>query len=76
MPFSGTSAGQGQAWGRDGGGQGPAPHVQVVFQDPFSSLSPRMTVEEIVGEGLLVHEPGLAPAERRSGCCRRWPMWA
>jgi microcin C transport system ATP-binding protein len=31
--------------------------VQVVFQDPFSSLSPRMTVEEIVGEGLLVHEP-------------------
>jgi microcin C transport system ATP-binding protein len=39
--------------------------VQVVFQDPFSSLSPRMTVEEIVGEGLLVHEPGLAPAVRR-----------
>lgn len=39
--------------------------VQVVFQDPFSSLSPRMTVEEIVGEGLLVHEPGLAPDGRR-----------
>jgi microcin C transport system ATP-binding protein len=33
--------------------------IQVVFQDPFSSLSPRMTVEEIVGEGLLVHEPFL-----------------
>ncbi len=31
-------------------------NVQVVFQDPFSSLSPRMTVEEIVGEGLRVHE--------------------
>jgi ABC-type glutathione transport system ATPase component len=30
----------------------PAPQVQVVFQDPFSSLSPRLTVEEIVGEGL------------------------
>jgi microcin C transport system ATP-binding protein len=29
--------------------------LQVVFQDPFSSLSPRMTVEEIVGEGLSVH---------------------
>ena len=39
--------------------------MQVVFQDPFSSLSPRMTVEEIVGEGLLVHEPGLGPAGRQ-----------
>jgi microcin C transport system ATP-binding protein len=39
--------------------------VQVVFQDPFSSLSPRMTVEEIVGEGLLVHEPTLSMEERR-----------
>ena len=40
--------------------------MQVVFQDPFSSLSPRLTVEEIVGEGLLVHEPGITAAERRS----------
>jgi microcin C transport system ATP-binding protein len=39
--------------------------VQVVFQDPFSSLSPRMTVEEIVGEGLLVHEPSLTLEQRR-----------
>jgi microcin C transport system ATP-binding protein len=39
--------------------------IQVVFQDPFSSLSPRMTVEQIVGEGLLVHEPGLSAAQRR-----------
>lgn len=39
--------------------------VQVVFQDPFSSLSPRMTVEEIVGEGLEVHQPTLTPAQRR-----------
>ena len=39
--------------------------VQVVFQDPFSSLSPRMTVEQIVGEGLSVHEPGLGPGQRR-----------
>lgn len=29
--------------------------VQVVFQDPFSALSPRMTVQDIVGEGLRVH---------------------
>jgi microcin C transport system ATP-binding protein len=39
--------------------------LQVVFQDPFSSLSPRMTVEEIVGEGLSVHAPELLPGEVR-----------
>ncbi|MCB1980201.1 MAG: ATP-binding cassette domain-containing protein, partial [Burkholderiaceae bacterium] len=39
--------------------------IQVVFQDPFSSLSPRLTVEEIVGEGLRVHEPGLQGAQMR-----------
>jgi microcin C transport system ATP-binding protein len=33
--------------------------VQVVFQDPFSSLSPRMTVLELVGEGLKVHADDL-----------------
>ena len=38
--------------------------MQVVFQDPFGSLSPRMTVGEIVTEGLLVHEPQLTRAER------------
>ncbi|MFP5467291.1 MAG: ABC transporter ATP-binding protein [Gammaproteobacteria bacterium] len=49
------------------GGQGRAlrRRVQVVFQDPFSSLSPRMTVEQIVGEGLSIHDPGLPPHRRR-----------
>ena len=37
--------------------------MQIVFQDPFSSLSPRMSVGEIVGEGLDVHRIGSA-AER------------
>jgi microcin C transport system ATP-binding protein len=39
--------------------------IQVVFQDPLSSLSPRLTVEAIVGEGLEIHEPGLDEAQRR-----------
>jgi microcin C transport system ATP-binding protein len=38
--------------------------MQVVFQDPFASLSPRMTVEQIVGEGLALHRPDLAVDER------------
>ena len=37
--------------------------MQIVFQDPFSSLSPRMSVGEIVGEGLQVHRIG-SEAER------------
>jgi microcin C transport system ATP-binding protein len=37
----------------------------VVFQDPFASLSPRMTIQQIVGEGLAIHEPELGPAQRR-----------
>jgi microcin C transport system ATP-binding protein len=40
--------------------------LQVVFQDPYSSLSPRMTVEEIVGEGLRIHEPMLDAAQRQT----------
>ncbi|MCP3475390.1 ABC transporter ATP-binding protein [Bradyrhizobium sp. CCGUVB1N3] len=34
--------------------------MQVVFQDPFGSLSPRMSVADIVGEGLSVHQPKLS----------------
>lgn len=40
-------------------------NFQVVFQDPYSSLSPRMTVEQIVGEGLQIHYPKLNRQQRR-----------
>ena len=38
--------------------------LQMVFQDPFGSLSPRLTAGEIVTEGLLVHEPALSRRDR------------
>lgn len=40
--------------------------MQVVFQDPYSSLSPRRTIEQIVAEGLTIHEPELTADARRA----------
>ena len=40
--------------------------MQVVFQDPFASLSPRRTVGQIVGEGLALHRPEQTEAEREA----------
>ena len=67
VPFSGTLRVFGKAWGTTAAlDRANRKQVQVVFQDPFSSLSPRLTVEEIVGEGLQVHAPELDAAQRRA----------
>jgi oligopeptide transport system ATP-binding protein len=40
--------------------------MQIIFQDPYSSLNPRMTVEQIIAEGLIVHKIGANADERRA----------
>jgi microcin C transport system ATP-binding protein len=64
-----TSQGQiqisGKTWGERAERRSMRKAIQVVFQDPLSSLSPRRTVEQIIGEGLEIHEPVLVAAARR-----------
>ncbi|MEY4491241.1 MAG: hypothetical protein RLY41_1047 [Pseudomonadota bacterium] len=60
MPSQGSLQIQGATWtGRAAQDLPLRRMVQVVFQDPFSSLSPRMNVRELVSEGLSLHAPHL-----------------
>ena len=64
MPFEGDVTFAGDRWqGRSRQDKALRQRVQVVFQDPYGSLSPRMTVGEIVSEGLKLHQPHLTTAE-------------
>jgi microcin C transport system ATP-binding protein len=66
LPSKGDIAFQGQAInGLSGNAMRPLrAKMQVVFQDPYGSLSPRMSVGDIVGEGLQVHRSELTRAQR------------
>ena len=41
-------------------------HLQIVFQDPFSSLNPRHTVKQIIGEGLEINRKDLSKEEKEN----------
>jgi microcin C transport system ATP-binding protein len=66
IPHQGLFTMNGQSWsGRAAADLPLRRRMQVVFQDPFSSLSPRMTVHDLVAEGLALHFPSLDATSRQ-----------
>jgi microcin C transport system ATP-binding protein len=64
LPFEGEVHFSGNQWtGSASRDRALRSHVQVVFQDPYGSLSPRMTIGEIVSEGLRLHQKSWSPAQ-------------
>jgi microcin C transport system ATP-binding protein len=66
MAAQGEIAVGGKKWAERAERRSMRKEIQVVFQDPLSSLSPRLTIEQIIGEGLEIHEPELDAAARRA----------
>ena len=66
--FSGTVRLQGEDLDRlsRGGLRAARARLQIVFQDPYGSLSPRLAVGDIIAEGLTIHQPGLDRAARQA----------
>jgi peptide/nickel transport system ATP-binding protein/oligopeptide transport system ATP-binding protein len=69
-PTSGTVRFEGLDIGSLRGAEGRSirRQIQVVFQDPYGSLNGRMTVREMVMEGMIIHRLGANPAEREVRC--------
>jgi oligopeptide transport system ATP-binding protein len=70
-PDSGEIEFMGQDWlaARGDGQRMLRRQMQMIFQDPASSMDPRMLVEEAVGEPLAIHEPRMKRAERADRIC-------
>jgi len=67
-PTAGTVHFDGRDTGALAGGarRALAREMQIIFQDPYASLNPRMSVGAIVGEGLVIHKLAASPAERNA----------